>query len=79
MKIEHSKPEVTRFGALDMQVCVPKEWSDGMVTRFAEQEYPCGTTNGWRIRRTGDLALGGKPERVTCEGREDFVHIMLDA
>ena len=77
--IEHSKPEVTKMGALDMQVCVPFGWSDEQVKRFADAEYPCGTENGWQIRRTGDPALLGKPERVTCSGRSDFVHIMLDA
>jgi len=77
--IEHSNPEVTKHGALDMQVCVPYFWSDEQVKQFAEAEYPCGTQNGWHIRRTGDPALLGLPERVECEGRPDFVHIMLDA
>ena len=77
--IEHSKPEVTKRGALDMQVCVPATWSDEQVKQFAEAEYPCGTQNGWQIRRTGDPALLGFPERVECLGRADFVHIMLDA
>ncbi len=77
--IEHSKPEATKMGALDMQVCVPCSWSDEQVKEFADRENPCGTQNGWAIRRTGDPALLGKPERVTCSGRSDFVHIMLDA
>lgn len=72
-------PQVTHMGFLDMQVCVPTDWDDDQVRRFAEQEYPCGTTNGWQIRRTGDEALLGQNERVTCEGREGYVHIMLDA
>jgi len=32
------KPEVTRCGALDMQVCVPNSWTDEQVKEFADQE-----------------------------------------
>lgn len=71
--------EVTKHGLLDMQVCVPKNWTDEQVREFAETKYPCGTENGWFIRRTGDKALNGDDERVTCESRADHVHIMLDA
>jgi hypothetical protein len=71
--------EVTRTGALDMQVCVPVAWTDAAVKEFADRENPCGTTHGWQIRREGDDALAGKPERNPCADREGFVHIMLDA
>lgn len=71
--------EVTRRGGLDMQVCVPSDWRDSQVVEFAERENPCGTTNGWVIRREGDAALAGKPERVNCASRAGHVHIMLDA
>jgi hypothetical protein len=71
--------EVTRAGALSIQVCVPNEWTDKQVIEFAESEYPCGTTNGWHIRRQGDEALGGCDERVTCSMDDAKVHIMLDA
>jgi hypothetical protein len=71
--------EVTRFGFLDMQVCVPEDWPDNNVITFAEKEYPCGTSYGWHIRREGDEALLGQPERNPCAKREGFVHIMLDA
>ncbi len=30
--------EVTRCGALDMQVCVPAEWTDEQVKAFADRE-----------------------------------------
>lgn len=71
--------EVTRHGALDMQVCVPAEWTDEEVKAFADRENLCGTSNGWVIRRQGDPALAGAPERIQCEGRDGHVHIMLDA
>jgi hypothetical protein len=70
---------VTKAGVLDMQVCVPTEWADEKVREFAERNYPCGTTNGWHIRREGDRLLSGSAERVDCGVRSGFVHIMLDA
>lgn len=71
--------EITRRGALDMQVCVPAEWTDEQVLAFANDGNPCGTTNGWFIRKEGDEALAGCPERNPCESRANHVHIMLDA
>lgn len=71
---------VTKRGALDMQVCVPAGWSDEEVRAFAERENPCGTANGWAIRREGDKALAGCAERVPCaDSQTSRVHIMLDA
>ena len=69
---------VTRFGMLDMQVCVPADWTDEQVIAFAEAEYPSGT-NGWQIRREGDGALGDDPERQPCASRASYVHVVLDA
>lgn len=73
------EPQVSRRSVLDMQVCVPKGWTDEQVKEFADRENPCGTRNGWHIRREGDKDLGGCPERVTCGSNTDKVHIMLDA
>lgn len=72
-------PEVTKYGALDMQVCVPSNWTDEQALAFAEAEFPCGTSVGWVIRKQGDYQLAGAKERVACEGRSGFVHIMFDA
>ena len=72
-------PEVTRHGIIDMQVCVPSTFTDIDVLAFAERNNPCGTSNGWFIRKDGDKLLAGDPERVQCEDRQDCVHIMLDA
>ena len=70
---------VTKRGALDMQVCVPKEWTDEQVKEFADRESLCGTEHGWHIRRLGDPALAGAQERSPCESAHVNVHIMLDA
>lgn len=72
-------PVMTKHGLLDCQVCVPADWSDKEVVAFAEREFPCGTENGWQIRREGDPDLRGAAERVPCQQRESCVHIMLDA
>lgn len=71
--------EVTRMGALDMQVCVPADWTDARVQAFANSANVCGTTVGWVIRRTGDRMLAGDPERQPCRQRAGFVHVVLDA
>ena len=70
--------QVVRHSLLSLQVCVPKGWSDDQVLGFAEGAQPCGTENGWFIRREGDDALKGMPERVPCLERDGFVHVMLD-
>lgn len=70
---------VTRIGALDMQVCVPKDWTDDQVVFFANNQNPCGTSNGWFIRRQGDPALNGANERVQCSDDPNCVHVILNA
>lgn len=71
--------EVTQRNALGMQVCVPAKWTDEEVKSFAESSNPCGTTNGWSIRREGDKMLIDMPERNPCGRNTGYVHIMLDA
>ncbi len=63
-----------------MQVCVPKNWTDGQVVDFANSASPSGLDAGWSIRKQGDPALDGTDERVKCEDqrRPGCVHIMLD-
>ena len=73
------KAEIVRRSFLSMQVCVPWDWSDAQVLDFVEEEEPSGTIGGWRIRREGDEALSGDPERVQCATRSGCAHIMLDA
>jgi hypothetical protein len=77
--MKNKKPQVIYAGALDMQVCVPENWTDEQVKEFADSENLCGTQNGWQIRKQGDKALNGDNERVKCSDRNEFVHIMLDA
>ena len=68
---------VTKRSILDMQICMPEYWTDGQAVLFANTKNPCGTKNGWMIRRDGDEALTGDPERQPCQQRSGHVHIML--
>lgn len=72
-------PQVTMRGVLSMQVCVPTDWKDHDIKHFADKHNECGTSNGWFVRKEGDKALAGSPERVACASRPGFVHVMLDA
>jgi hypothetical protein len=71
--------EVIWSKALEIQVCVPFEWTDQQIIDFSNTEILCGTHTGWHIRKQGDPKLNGSDERVKCEGRDGFVHVMLDA
>ena len=73
------RAQITHRGCLDMQVCVPATWGDKQIIDFAESENPCGTTHGWGLRREGNKALQGQPERNPCTSRDGCVHVMLDA
>lgn len=79
MNPEEINPEVTAHNLLDIQVCVPATFTDDEVRAFAERECPCGTDNGWQVRRQGSERLAGCDERVQCESRPEYVHIMLEA
>ena len=79
MSTDGGAPLVTRYGCFDAQVCVPKEFTDEQTVAFLQSEYPCGTENGWHVRKQGDPGLAGCNERVPCALHTDFVHIMLDA
>lgn len=74
----NEKPEVTRHSLLGMQVCVPLDYTDAQVEDFANMNNPTGIESRWTIRRQGDPALSGCDERVQCEQRTGFVHVMLN-
>lgn len=75
-----SEPEVTMLGLFDMQVCVPKDWTDEQVCKFAEKANTCGTTGGWQIRREDGIGVHKDfKQRVTCADNDEKVHVMLDA
>ena len=79
VNINNHEPEVTQEGLFSIQVCVPENWTDEQVKKFANKEVLCGTEQGWIIRKDGDEALAGDPERANCNSKQSFVHIVLDA
>jgi hypothetical protein len=79
LNLPQEKPMVIKHKALDIQICVPADWTDEQAEEFANREVECGTQHGWQIRHTGDTWLQGDPERVPCAERTGYVHIMLDA
>lgn len=73
------KPEVTKRAIFDMQVCIPIDWTNEQIKKFADSENPCGTEHGWVITKNGDPILLNDPEKNPCESRVGFVHVMLHA
>jgi hypothetical protein len=69
--------QVVRTGLMDMQVCVPKDWSDEQAEQFANGSRPTGLDHGWKLREAADRAQNGAPIRVQCEQDAANVHIML--
>jgi len=69
---------VIRMGLASLQVCVQADCSDQEVEEFANRMHPTGISSQWAIRRAGDSALSGDPERQPCASQSGCVHIMLD-
>jgi hypothetical protein len=69
--------EVTKTGLVDMQVCVPEDYTDEQAEQFANDANPSGLDHGWRLRTADDPAQAGAPIRVKCRDRAGHVHIML--
>lgn len=72
------KPEITRNGILACQCCVPESWTDEEALEFVNKVNPSGISNGWSMRKQGSKYLNGANERIPCEERAGFVHIMFD-
>lgn len=43
--------EVIRAGLLEIQVCVPKTFTDEQVEEFTNEDNPTGLESRWRIQR----------------------------
>jgi hypothetical protein len=79
-----SEPTVMKMTLLNLSVCVPAEWTDEQVERFANADCPAGTQHGWGIQKAAeysqDLPEEQRKERVSCGGpnpREGYVHVVL--
>jgi hypothetical protein len=82
---EDRRPTVVQTGPLHMVVCVPQEYTDNQVEIYANYISPCGTTEGWKIRRSKgamvnlDKVQSDYFERVECGEKPRFVHVLLEA
>ena len=70
------EPQVIRATWLSLQVCVPGDWPDEKVEEFANKDRLSGT-DGWKVRKQHEYR-NGSCERVACQSRCGFVHIILD-
>ncbi len=73
-----AEPKVIMYKLFDLQVCVPGQWTDEDIKRFANTTTPAGTSNGWMVMKSGHKYLGGDPERVPCAQRHGCVHVRLE-
>lgn len=66
---------VLRLGIVDMQVCVPSDWTNDQIVEFANRNgYYSGN---YSLREDAEL-LAGCPIRNPCEKDESRVHVTLD-
>lgn len=69
--MEH-KPEITQVGLISMKVCVPQEWSDRLIEKWANEQSPTGISSEWRIDRNQTHV------RCKCDEREGCEHLILN-
>lgn len=67
-------PEIVRYSLLNLQVCVPEDYTDEQVEEFANKNMPTGIPSPWKITQ----ASNGDPVRNPCRERNGCVHILLD-
>lgn len=70
-------PNVTRCALCHMQVCVPETWTNAQIERYANGERPTGIESRWKVTRVANKAGTLDPERVPCESRKGFIHVVL--
>ena len=76
---EQVDAELVKMSLLAAQVCVPWTWTDEQARDFLESKAPCGTENGWAMRKQGHERLAGCDERVQCTRHTHRCHIMFEA
>lgn len=69
--------QIVRHGLLDLQVCVPEDYTDEQAETYANDARPTGIESKWRMRSADDPAQNGAPIRVKCQQDPGHVHIML--
>jgi hypothetical protein len=70
-------PTICRKKVLSMQLCVPKDWTESKILEFAENRVPCGIESGWYLCKKDDPVLDGAEDRVSCDDRSEYVHVVV--
>ncbi len=65
---EHA--EILKDRLLGLQVCVPKDWNNEKISRFANNEYSSSIEYKWQVSE--DI------EKVQCCEHIDNVHVILN-
>lgn len=68
--MKNPEPQTVRMHVFSSQVCVPEDYTDQQVLQFVENENPAGTAGGWQIAENVE-------QRVKCDKREGYVHIVV--
>lgn len=69
---------ITNQGIMDLQICVPKTFTDDEATAKANELAPTGIESRWTMKHNGHEDLRGCDERVQCSEFKSHVHIMLE-
>lgn len=72
------KPSVIQQRFLNIQICVPKDWTDEQAEEFANEEISTGITSKWEMVHDNDDMLNGDPERAQCDDDPEYIHIVLN-
>ncbi len=64
------KPNVVRRSLVNIQVCVPNEYTKDQIEEFINTEEPTGIQSSWRL----DESVA----RVTCASCNGNVHVILE-
>ena len=70
-------PNLVRMSLINLQVCVPKEFTDEQAEEAANQLHPTGISSKWTMREAEDPTQMGAPLRVQCQQHPENVHIMM--
>jgi hypothetical protein len=71
------KPVTIRSTLCNLQVCVPKTFSDELIEEFANRDQPTGIANKWKVITNKNLDGSDAPRYAQCERFGDCMHVVL--
>lgn len=76
-KQEEGQPAVVRSSMLWMQVCVPKDWDDAKITKWANAETPTGISSQWGLTTQAHADEHGYERCAQCTQFESHHHMLM--